>query len=186
MRTDFWPKGYVCLKSQCFSDGNYSILPIHLNNVEDIRKWRNDQINVLRQENPISSSTQQSYFQDRVLPNFFSFQPEQILFSLYYQNSLIGYGGLVHISWENFSGEMSFLVDKSRAQNPDIYSEDLSNFIKLIRKVASELGLSKITTETFAHRSFHIQILEKNGFYEILHQGEKSSIYHLIEVELND
>lgn len=186
MKHDYWPNEYVCLKTNFFSAGDYSIHPIHIRDAEEIRRWRNSQMNVLRQNTPIDSSTQISYFRDTILPSFFLHQPEQLLFSFQHKHILIGYGGLVHIAWEKHKGEMSFLVAKARAANLREYTLDLANFINLIRKVASEIGLNEITTETYMHRSSHMLLLEKNGFTRIVEDRDQVSVNHRLEVASNE
>ncbi len=43
---------------------------------------------------------------------------------------MIGYGGLVHISWEDKRAEMSFLDQTSRAEDNLIYKNDLNKLYK--------------------------------------------------------
>ena len=156
---------YTTLNNNYFEKENYSIKPISKLDMEAIRNWRNDQKIVLRQRTDISRRSQQEYFDNEILPLFSSSRPSQILFSYYLKESLIGYGGLVHLSWHDYRAEMSFLLDSNRVDDIDKYEKDFSTFIKLITNVCFfELGFNRLFTETYAFRTKHIQILENNGF----------------------
>jgi RimJ/RimL family protein N-acetyltransferase len=106
-----------------------------------------------------------NYYQQMVVPLFSREHPSQLLFSLLLDNKCIGYGGIVHISWSNLRGEISFLVDPERLKIDGIYREDFSAFLAMIKEVAFEhLGFNRIFTETFDIRDEHIGILEASGF----------------------
>ncbi len=129
-----------------------------------IRLWRNLQIDVLRQKGEISEEDQLKYFESVVWPTFNQDNPRQILMSFFYEEKLIGYGGLVHISWEDKRAEVSFLVDPSRI-TPEIYEHDFTAFLTLIKMMAfSDLGFERLYTETYDIREKHISILETNDF----------------------
>jgi RimJ/RimL family protein N-acetyltransferase len=156
---------YKCLQINIFHLDTYSIKPIDHKEIEQIRIWRNSQMDVLRQKNSISVEQQIGYFDKHIWQLFEEAQPNQLLFSFYKADEFIGYGGLVHISWEDQRAEMSFLVNPSYTQLNDLYAELLSSFISLLKKVVfDDLNFHKLFTETYAHRTFHISILEKNGF----------------------
>jgi hypothetical protein len=44
-------------------------------------------------------------------------KPNQILFSFLEENKCIGYGGLVHINWNDINGEISFIIDTKLEKN---------------------------------------------------------------------
>lgn len=156
---------YKCLTKNEFIVNDYSIKPIERSCIEPIRIWRNKQMDVLRQKNIITSQQQSNYFEKNVWPLYNDIQPNQLLFSYYKKDEFIGYGGLVNISWEDQRAEMSFLINPSYTQPDDLYDELFSSFISLIKKVVFDhLKFHKLFTETYAHRTFHISILEKNGF----------------------
>ena len=50
-------------------------------------------------------------------------------------NELIGYGGLVNISWENLRGEISFLLKTDVANTKKDYDEYFPNFLILIQNI---------------------------------------------------
>lgn len=183
MRFDNWPSSYQCLKTMLFSSGDYTLRPIHIEDSEKIRIWRNSQMSVLRQNRPLDRATQLAYFNEEVLPSFFMNLPKQLLFSFQLRHSLIGYGGLVHIDWSSQRGEMSFLVKNERVKNLRKYSSDLQNFIDLIQKIAAELEIREITTETYSHRVSHILLLESSGFMRMAADSQQFSIFHKLKVE---
>lgn len=157
---------YACLKSQLFTSDSYQILPIRYSDIFLIKQWRNEQIDILRQNVLLTDTMQEAYFTHTIQPGFAEEKPQQILFSYLKDSSLIGYGGLVHIDWTGRQAEVSFLVDTQRAQNPSVYESDFSHFITLIKKVAfHDLLFSRLYTETFDVRPQHIAILERAGFH---------------------
>lgn len=157
---------YQCLKNNLFEDQNgYKIIPIRAEDMELIRLWRNAQIDILRQKTPISYEEQQIYFRKNIWPTFIQKNPQQILFSFFLQNELIGYGGLTNMDWEALRGEISFLVNLERGEESQTYKQDFSHFLNFISRVAfEELHFHKIFTETFAFREKHMKILETFGF----------------------
>lgn len=156
---------YKCLQNNTFHFNSFSIKPIDSSEIEQIRIWRNAQMNVLRQKQSISVEQQIIYFERFIWPLFEKSEPHQILFSFYKNDKFLGYGGLVHISWADRRAEMSFLVNPSYTKCDISYEKFLSSFISLIKKVVyDELNFHKLYTETYANRTFHISVLEKNGF----------------------
>ncbi|MEP1097184.1 MAG: GNAT family N-acetyltransferase [Cyclobacteriaceae bacterium] len=156
---------YKCLSQQEVLLGNYSVSPIQRAEIEAIRIWRNAQIEVLRQKEQISQQDQVLYFETNVWPTLNEDQPEQILFSYFKNDVAIGYGGLVHINWDERSCELSFLLNPQFTKNDEDYEEYLTRFISLMKSVAfGDLDFDKLFTETYAIRRFHISVLEKCGF----------------------
>lgn len=161
-------EGYAILESGIWRDSDYNISSIRKEDAEPIRLWRNDQLDALRQDKEISEVQQRDYFEEKVVSGFNTSNPEQILFRFCLQNSLIGYGGLVHLNWESKSGEVSFLLETSRKSNISKYCDEFTIFLSLLKFVAFEhLQLHKLTTEAYAHRSYHVQTIEKSGFARV-------------------
>jgi len=158
---------YQSLKKSEFAKGDFAIVSIREMDMESIRIWRNAQMNVLRQNAEITKEAQQIYF-DKVIKSLFSnIAPSQLLFSFLQKNVIIGYGGLVNISWRDKRAEMSFLVKPEIAQNNSEYQKVMSEFISLIKElVFTEMNFNRLYTETYEFRDFHISILLENGFYE--------------------
>jgi RimJ/RimL family protein N-acetyltransferase len=148
-----------------YSHDAYRLVPIRYEDREAIREWRNAQLEVLRQAEPLSAAQQEAYFQRVVLPLFEQEKPSQLLFSLLQNDELIAYGGLVHISWPDSRAEVSFLVDPTRAAHAETYRNDFLAHLRLLGQVAFEgLKLNRLFTETYDIRPAHIAILEEAGF----------------------
>lgn len=156
---------YIALKNNVFRKGKYKIVPIRVQDMKSIRIWRNAQMDVLRQKKELSLEAQEQYY-NNIVSNLFELdQPNQLLFSFLKDSELIGYGGLVHISWYDKRAEMSFLLNNTRASVDVQYSKDFTCFIELIKEVCfDEMKFNRLFTETYAFRKFHISILEKTGF----------------------
>jgi RimJ/RimL family protein N-acetyltransferase len=141
------------------------MVPIRYEDREPIRLWRNAQLDVLRQAEPLTSQQQDTYFQRVVMPLFEQEHPGQLLFSLLHHNTLIAYGGLVHISWPDNRAEVSFLTDPARVTDPAQYRLDFLTYLQLLSRVAFEgLQLNRLVTETYDIRPAHIAIMEEAGF----------------------
>ena len=156
---------YRCLKTDLFRLKKYSLIPLRETDMELIRKWRNEQINVLRQKKLLTKENQENYYKRFIEPLFEQAQPSQILFSYLFGDQAIGYGGLTNIDWVLNQAEVSFLLDSNRIKDEISYREEFSFFLILMKQIAfMELDLNKLLTETYDIRPLHIGILEKNGF----------------------
>ncbi len=156
---------YKCLIRNKFKINQYQLIPLREEDIYKIKKWRNEQMDVLRQKRVLTNADQGKYFKDYVLPNFSEEYPTMILFSfLDENNNLIGYGGLTNIDWESKRAEISFLVDTSRITDKEIYRSDFGSFLKMIKQVAfDDLKFNRLFTETYDIRPLHISILEENN-----------------------
>lgn len=133
--------------------------------IDAIRVWRNQQKEILRQKEDITVDVQQKYFEDFVWSQLEFSAPSQLLLSIYSDNLLIGYGGLVHISWEHFRAEISFLTNTQISEGSKQYVTLFSRFLKAMQTIAHDkLGLHKLTLETYEMRSQHITTIESAGF----------------------
>jgi RimJ/RimL family protein N-acetyltransferase len=155
---------YKCLKNKNFHFNKFKLEPIRVEDIENIRNWRNSQLDVLRQDKIITEEEQIKYFNDHIWPETIKNEPRQILFSYFRNDDLIGYGGLVHISWKDLRAEISFLINPDNLSDEDYYLF-FSSYLTLIKSVAfDDLKFNRLFTETFDIRKFHISILESNGF----------------------
>jgi RimJ/RimL family protein N-acetyltransferase/predicted ATP-grasp superfamily ATP-dependent carboligase len=156
---------YKCLKYNHYTAGDYSLVPLREEDIYLIKKWRNEQIDVLRQKKPLTDKDQKLYYENFIYPTFLENEPKQILFSFLKEKSCIGYGGLTNIDWQSKRVELSFLVDTSRIKNELIYGEDFTAYLNLIKQVVfDDLDFNRIFSETYDIRPFHISVHEKNGF----------------------
>ena len=186
---------YKALNKQVYNFEDFSIVTIRHKDMVKIMNWRNTQIIHLRQKIELTIEKQEEYY-EKVIKNLFKDeQPNQLLFSFLEKDICIGYGGLVHMNWEDKRAEMSFLVNPVIASNIEAYEISFSSFIKLIKKVCfEEIKFNKLYTETYSNRLKHIKILEKNEFViegilrEHIIQKSKfqNSILHsILETEYN-
>ena len=154
---------YKTLSEQRFIKGNYSIVPLRLEDRYDIMKWRNEQIYHLRQSKPLNKEDQDKYFNDIISNLFKQEQPGQILFSYLDGDLCIGYGGLVHICWFDRNAEISFIMNT--ALEVKSFEFHWTTFLSLIEKVAfNEIGLYKIFTFAYNLRPKIYNALNKENF----------------------
>ncbi len=159
-----WPAAYRCADLARLVRGRYSLRPIDWSDRTPIREWRNDQIDVLRQTSALTVAGQDAYFADVVRPQLDQEEPAQVLVALLEDGRLIGYGGLVHISWPNRRAEVSFMTEASR-QDEATFRADLAAFLDLVIELAADrLALHRLTTECYAFRTVFIEELERAGF----------------------
>lgn len=145
--------------------GDIALRAVEPRDIESIRKWRNAQMDVLRQSRPISSADQEQYFAEKVWPDLQAAEPGQILLAIERNGALIGYGGLVHISWADSRAEISFLLDPKAEKHPALRKEVFSDFLTLLQSLAFvDLHIKRLWTETYASRMAHIAVLESKGF----------------------
>ena len=156
---------YSFLQNNRYCLNEYCLVPLREQDVELIRKWRNDQIRVLRQKKPLTEKEQHNYFSQVILKSFSEDKPKCVLFSFLFKNNCIGYGGFVNINWNIKSAELSFLLDTKHAQKAKIYQKEFSIFLELILGLnTEEIKFEVIATETYDIRPLHIKILEDSGF----------------------
>lgn len=158
-------RSYRCLDRQEVISDQYSLRTIQDEDIEDIRNWRNSQVDVLRQDNPISHEQQKTYFDQNIWPAMELENPKNILLTLFKDQKRIGYGGLVHISWKDLRAEVSFLLNPKLTKDKESYQIHFSNYLSLVKSVAfSVINLNRLHTETYAFRRDHIATLEFCNF----------------------
>lgn len=156
---------YRCMPRAAITEGRYSVRAVEPEDIEAIRQWRNAQIDVLRQLQPIAPEQQVAYYAREIWPAKCVMEPRNILLLYLEDDRPIGYGGLVHISWENRRAEVSFLLDPAIPRGDAEVGALFRQFLRLMKILAFEdLGLSRLHTETFAMRNLHTSVLEDCGF----------------------
>ena len=159
------PKKYKIMNNFEFSFNNLSAYAVQPSDIEEIRKWRNSQIDILRQSNFISKEKQIKYFEENIWGEFDKDCPKTILLSIYHERNFVAYGGLVNISWEDKRAEVSFVAATEIASNEKKYLNLFSKYLSLIQFLGfSELNFNRLFTETYDIRSKHIHTLEQSGF----------------------
>jgi RimJ/RimL family protein N-acetyltransferase len=117
----------------------------------------------LRQNKPLTEKDQENYFNQVVENLFTQARPPQVLFSYLKGNECIGYGGLVHINWNDRNAEISFLIDTQREERE--FHFHWSTYLGLIEQVAfQELKLHKVYTYAFDLRPHLYSVLEANVY----------------------
>ncbi len=177
-----FPNNYKALRKQEFSYLDYRIKPIRYEDRFLIMKWRNEQIYHLRQNELLTTDKQTKYFDFIVSKLFEEPKPEQILFSYLKGDQCIGYGGLVHINWEDSNAEISFIINTEL--ETEEYSKHWKIYLRLIEQVSFlDLELHKIFTYAFDLRPHLYEILETNGFFKeavlkehFFHKGEYKDV----------
>jgi hypothetical protein len=170
-------KKFSFLKHNRISFKEYSLVPLRKRDIQKIRKWRNEQINVLRQKTPLTKEDQIRYYDSIIRKSFYRNEPDVILFSFLYNKECIGYGGLVHIDWNSKVGEVSFVNDTDRTKSNTEHKKDFSIFLKLIFNIAfDDIHLNKLVTETYDIRPAHLKILENSGFKRIKRMNNSKNI----------
>jgi len=145
------------------SHEGFTIQPIRFEHRNDIRQWRNAQVFHLRQKQPLSETQQERYFTNVVGPLFLEDKPSQLLFSFFHHQEFVGYGGLVHIDWEDKRAEVSFVMKTS--QQEFHFEHYWTTFAKLLSSVAFlHLSLHKIFTYAYDIRPQLYNALEKAHF----------------------
>lgn len=157
--------GYKVLQKSTYTLDSYTILPFREEDLYLIKKWRNEQMDVLRQKELLTDADQERYFNNCIKQSFSADNPKVILFSFLKDDRCIGYGGLTNIDWESERIELSFLLETERAREEKIYSNDFLIYLELIKEIVfKDMGFHRIFTETFDIRPLHIKLLEKSGF----------------------
>ena len=156
---------YSFLKFNDYSFENYTLLPLRYEDISKIKKWRNDQISVLRQNKILTDADQENYYQELMKKSFFNPKPNEILFSFLLDDTCIGYGGMVYVDWNKKTAEISFITETKRANLNEIYQNDFTAFITILFRISfSELLFNKLTTETYGIRTNTLRILDQLGF----------------------
>lgn len=168
---------YKNINSDSFINGIYSLVPIRDEDKYDIMNWRNNQLDILRQETILSIEQQEHYFKTVVDELFNVEEPKQLLFSFLENNKLIGYGGLVHIDWETKTAEISFLTETSRNKNADVFISDWVNYLTILKKVANDyLNFTSMFTYAYDLRPHLYIALQEAGFAEVNRYKEHINI----------
>lgn len=144
---------------------DYSLITLRKRDLLPIMNWRNEQIDILRQNKILTKADQLKYYDSVVFPSFTDSKTRIILLSFLKGETCIGYGGLTNIEWKTKCAEVSFIADTARSQDKTKYETDFTTFLTLLKQFAfSRLRFNRLFTETYDIRPFHVSILEKNGF----------------------
>lgn len=154
---------YKCLRVQEFNIDDFNLVPIRDEDRYKIMQWRNEQIFHLRQKKELTIEDQDAYFENIISKIFDEEQPDQILFSILQDKVCIGYGGLVHIDWQEKRAEISLLINTKLEKS---HFEKIWNlFLSLIERIAFyHINLDEIFTFSYEVRPKLYPILHQAGF----------------------
>lgn len=156
---------YKVMPREEIRNDRFAARAVEPEHIQLIRRWRNEQIDVLRQSRPITAEEQVAYFDRCIWRDKLSPTPSNILLIYLQDGTPIGYGGLVHLFWDYGRAELSFLLATEIEKDPVLSIEHFIRWLRLMKQFAfDDLGLHRITTETYAFRTAHIAALENNGF----------------------
>lgn len=158
-----WIHHYTALQKQEYTDAAFRLLPIRFEDRLEIMKWRNEQIYHLRQEKELSIEDQDRYFNEVVAKLFTETKPNQLLFSLLENEVCVGYGGLVHINWDDELAEISFVMNTELEAMS--FTRLWQSYLSLIEELAfEELKLNRIFTHAYDMRPHLYPALEQIGY----------------------
>lgn len=158
-----YERKYKCLPNGKINKGPFALVPIRDCDKSLIKDWRNQQVYHLRQTALISDSDQEHYFKNIVSKLFSQDRPMQILFSFLENDYCIGYGGLVHINWQDRNAELSFVMNTQLEKQ--CFQKYWTCFLEMIEIVAFDrLLFHKLYTYAFDLRPHLYPALESNGY----------------------
>jgi RimJ/RimL family protein N-acetyltransferase len=164
-----WPLLYKAWPVARRQIADLTLRPLHRDDAETIRLWRNEQMSILRQRSVITADQQRVYFETQIRPDFLTERPNKILLAVMQNNQMIGYGGLVHFDWEARKAEVSFVFVTSPAGPPAHHAITFTAFLEILNLIAfKDLGLNRIWTETYDTRVGYVAALRCGGFQ---HEG---------------
>ncbi len=156
---------YLILGDRRFISGDYELVSLRPQDIFLIKEWRNQQMDILRQREPLTDQHQRRYYDEMVLPTYGQKEPPMVLLSFLRQGQCIGYGGLVHIDWPARRAEVSFLLETSRSKDIHTHKRDFAAFLELLKPLAFDaMNLNRLCTECYDLRPHHVQVLEQAGF----------------------
>lgn len=159
---------YKCLNIQRYEFNEFALVPIRFEDRFLIMNWRNEQMYHLRQNKILTTEDQENYFVNTIEKEFEQEAPNQILFSFLKNGECIGYGGLVHINYQDRNAEISFLMNTTLEK--DFFKYYWMQYLALIEQVAfNELKLHKIYIYAFDLRpKLYEALIEANYYLEAI------------------
>ena len=135
---------------------NIKLLEIEEGDLEQLKEWRNSDFvrPYTRQFKPLTMTDQKNWFQSLSTSN-------NIMFTIVYEEILIGCCGLTYIDWKNGNAEISIYIGNKDWQRKGYASESLQ---LLLNYGFNELRLHRIYAIIFDYNKESIKLFEKNGF----------------------
>jgi len=170
-------QGYRLLPDEPYQSYGYALGSLQECDAEPVRRWRNSQMDILRQSEPLTVAEQQRYFSRQVASQYGAEEPTDILMRYTLEGILIGYGAVVHIGWPNRTGEVSFLLATELSRDIEVHCRHFAQYLRMLARLAREvLGLKRLTTETYAHRERHIGVIEAAGYTRVAQLPDRAIV----------
>lgn len=133
--------------------------------LEQLRQWRNDPEYRIyfREHREISAEAQLHWFENVVLPCKNSY-----MFSITFDDELVGCAGLVYVDTINRNADLSIYIGKDRLYIDDEIAPKAANL--LIEYAFQELNLHKLWTEVYSIDN------KKQHFFEKILNFEKEGV----------
>jgi RimJ/RimL family protein N-acetyltransferase len=114
---------------------------LELEDMECIRQWRNQCLDTLRTPFPLTKEQQEDWYRNEICNR----QSRSRFWGIEENGSLIGYGGIENIQWENSIGEISLLINpKYQGQG---YGKQAA--IEIITQAFNRLNLHTVFGEVY-------------------------------------
>jgi len=138
---------------------NYEVRLLKFRDLLEIKNWRNKKIDILRQNRKLTNDDQVKYWDYLKNSNL------EKLFAIEYKKQLQGYFGFVHISENNKSAEISFLLEPAIKENSKKYSLILNKVLLFLIWYGFEISkLNRLFLETYSFRKNHLKVINKSPF----------------------
>lgn len=140
-------------------DGNYSLRPIEISDLQVIQKWRNDKNTLpnVREYRLMSVSHIRKWYDSMILDNKF----EMFIMQTSNQEP-VGVCGLTYIDWKNRNADLHFAVYKDSLWIDDKYS---NIFYPIIVDYAfNNLDMNRIYVEMYEIDKKKVDFFSKKGF----------------------
>jgi len=148
---------------------SHYIEPIETEDWEPVRKWRNAQMDILRQDHKITRREQKEYaldyYKDPKDRKLYSFLTAAI--NPFDSDVLIGYGGFVNINKEEKSAEISFLMDPKRKEDLLLYTVEWLLFLAFLRIESKKMGITTWKSETYMDTKDPTRAIHIHGIHAI-------------------
>ena len=148
------------MREKIISSSSCYLSSLEYSDMELIKKWRNEQIAVLRQSKPLTSHNQEEYWKRISNSN------KEILFSIVnVDGKFIGYCGFTNIDSISARAELSFLLDTEIIEGSEEYLTLFEDVLRMLLQYGFErLHHNRLVSETHCFRDKHLAVLEKVGF----------------------
>lgn len=160
--------------------------PIELEDIEDIKKWRNSK-NVLpyvREYRLLSNYHVKNWYENMIMSDRFE------MFIMQDGGEKVGISGLTYINWQNRHADLHFAIYKDDSWIDQIYAPEF--YEKVVNYAFQELNLNKVYVEIYENDLKKKYFFESKGFkldgrlrQHYYHKGEylDSLIYSLLKEE---